>query len=116
MLLRSRKKKKRSKELKGVELMQTPDGKLKPLPVSKLAKLAEGKRVADSIGRTRHAAMAELFEKELEETRKKAHELEKETGKKHPIFVVGEELTIKGGLFKVHKILKNRMMLKPIKY
>ena len=88
--------------------MQTPDGKLVPLPTSKLAKLVEDKKVADSIGRQRRM--------ELEKAKKKAHELEKETGKMHPIFVVGEELTIKGGRFKVHKILKNRMMLKPIKY
>ena len=41
---------------------------------------------------------------------------ERKTGKPHPIFVKGEELEIKGGRFKVSQILKDRLILKPIKY
>ena len=54
--------------------------------------------------------------KQLEELEKKARELEASTGKPHPVFEVGEEVEIKGGKFRVHKILRNRLMLKPIKY
>ena len=67
--------------------MQTPDGKLKPF------------------------LLADLVEAEAQ-----ADKLRMATGKPHPIFVVGEEVMVKGGMFKVHKIMKNRMMLKPIKY
>ena len=41
---------------------------------------------------------------------------ERETGKPHPVFTKGEELEIKGGRFKVHQLLKDRLILKPIKY
>ena len=43
-------------------------------------------------------------------------DLERETGKPHPVFTEGEELEIKGGRFRVHRLLKNRVILKPIKY
>ena len=67
--------------------MQTPDGELRPFLL-----------------------------KELVEAKAEADKLKMSTGKPHPIFVVGEEVMIKGGMFKVHKLLRNRMVLKPIKY
>ena len=57
----------------------------------------------------------EPFSKLLE-AEKESQRLERATGKPHPTFLVGEELMIKGGRFRVHKILRNRMMLKPVKY
>lgn len=55
-------------------------------------------------------------EKELENLKKAAKELESASGKPHPVFSVGETVEVKRGKFRVHKILKNRLVLKPIKY
>ena len=60
--------------------------------------------------------IGEVVEDQLSGLRKKAASLERETGKPHPIFTVGEELEIKGGRFKVHLLMKDRLILKPIKY
>ena len=45
-----------------------------------------------------------------------SQKLEQETGKPHPVFVKGEVVKIKGGYWMVHKLLKDRMILKPTKY
>lgn len=68
--------------------MQMPDGRLIPLPHD---------------FKLKHA---------LEESTEK----ERTTGKPHPVFVVGEELEIKGARWRVRDIKKNRMTLKPVRY
>ena len=60
--------------------------------------------------------IGEMRNDSLRGLRKKAARLERETGKPHPIFTKGEVLEIKGGRFKVSQILKDRLILKPIKY
>ena len=52
----------------------------------------------------------------MKELLKLSKKLERETGKPHPVFTKGEELEIKGGRFRVHQLLKDRVILKPIKY
>ena len=38
------------------------------------------------------------------------------TGKPHPVFFIGEELTIKGGRWRVASFKRNRMILKAVPY
>lgn len=52
-----------------------------------------------------------------EEARTLAEKLVELTGKPHPVFTVGEVVEIKGGKWKVHKILsRGRMVLKTVPY
>ena len=81
--------------------MQTPEGNFQTLK--------------DLVGDEELEKLASL-DGQLVELQQKANRLEKESGKPHPVFVVGEEIEIKGGRFRVHKILRNRLMLKPIRY
>ncbi len=51
------------------------------------------------------------------EARELAEKLEALTDKVHPVFTEGEELEIKGGKWRVHKILsRGRMVLKTVPY
>ncbi len=81
--------------------MQTPEGEFKTLN--------------DLVGKEELEKL-ESLDGQLAALHQKSAKLESESGKPHPVFVVGEELEIKGGRFRVHKILRNRLMLKPIKY
>ena len=52
-----------------------------------------------------------------EEARTISRELEELTGKPHPVFTKGEVLEIKGGKWKVVRLLtRGRMMLKTVPY
>lgn len=52
-----------------------------------------------------------------DEARDLARKLEELTDKAHPVFVLGEVIEIKGGKWKVHKILsRGRMVLKTVPY
>ena len=52
-----------------------------------------------------------------EEARTISRELEELTGKPHPVFTEGEVLEIRGGRWKVVKLLaRGRMMLKTVPY
>jgi len=53
----------------------------------------------------------------MEELLAQQEKAERETGKPHPIFSEGEVLTIRGGKWKVAKLMKGgRMMLKAVPY
>lgn len=54
---------------------------------------------------------------DAKEARELAEKLEAMTGKSHPVFTEGEVVEIKGGKWKVHKILsRGRMLLKTVPY
>lgn len=67
--------------------MQQPDGRIEQFPADEALKALE-----------------------------ESHRRERETGKAHPVFHIGEELTIKGGKWRVHSFRQNRMVLKAIPY
>jgi len=81
--------------------MQTPEGNFKKL--------------ADLFNKEQLEGIKSL-ENQLSTLQQKAKSLQEETGKPHPVFIEGEELDIKGGKFRVHRIARNRLILKPIKY
>ncbi len=82
--------------------MQAPDGTLKP--ITEFFSDEELKVMDD----TSH---------QLVNLQQKATELEAKTGKPHPVFVEGEVVEIKGGKFRVHRIMgRKRLVLKPIQY
>ena len=78
--------------------MQQPDGFFKQLSGE------ERDRVLGIFGSEKKALEAE------------SRQLERETGKPHPVFAQNEEIEIKGGKFRILSIKKNRMILKPIPY
>lgn len=53
---------------------------------------------------------------ELSDAQKQSTKLEKLTGKPHPVFTIGEELTIKGGKWRVTGFRGNRLFVKAIPY
>jgi len=81
--------------------MQQPEGTINP--------------ITDFFSKEKLDKMKDI-EDQLSSLRQKSVELEEKTGKPHPVFVQGEELQIRGGKFKVDKIEKDFLILKPIKY
>jgi hypothetical protein len=56
------------------------------------------------------------LEEQFHSLKTKAKELERETGKAHPVFRVGEEVELKGGKFRVANITRKGIRLLAIPY
>jgi len=84
-----------------------------------IERLLQAEREGDNelVAYLSHEIAARLALLDIEILKARAAELEAETGKAHPVFSEGEVIELRGGKWKIQKLLsRGRMMLKAVPY